>query len=155
MSTDQTNHNDETSGRERGGYGRRMRASDADRAAMAERLRQHYTEGRLDAQEYDERIDRCYAAKTVGELDELFMDLPRSAPRDSEPERGYRGYRGGLPPWRFAAIAAVIVALVVISVVTGAHLFWLAWPLFFIFGPFGLWRRIGCGRPHDRETTSV
>jgi hypothetical protein len=160
MSTDQTNHNDETTGRERGGYGRRMRASDADRAATAERLRQHYTEGRLDAQEYDERIDRCYAAKTVGELDELFVDLPRSAPREPEPERGYggyRGYRGGLPPWRFAAIAAVIAALIVVSCVTGAHLFWLAWPLFFIFifGPFGPWRRMGCGRPRDRGTTAV
>jgi hypothetical protein len=154
MSTEQTNHNDDTTGRERGGYGRRMRASDADRAATAERLRQHYTEGRLDAQEYDERIDRCYAAKTVGELDELFMDLPRSAPREPEQGRHYRDY---LPPWRFAAIAAVIVTLIVVSCATGAHLFWLAWPLFFIFlfGPFGRWRRMSCGGPRDRGATSA
>ena len=62
-------------------YSRRMRASDADRAATADRLRQHYTEGRLDAQEYDERIEHCYAAKTVDELDDLFMDLPRATAR--------------------------------------------------------------------------
>ncbi len=155
MSTDQTNHNDETTGRERGGYGRRMRASDADRAATADRLRQQYTEGRLDAQEYDERIDRCYAAKTLDELDALFVDLPRPTPRAPEADRPYP-YRGYLPPGRFAAIAAVVAALIVVSALTGAHLFWLAWPLFFLaFGPFGLWRRAGCGRWRGRDTTSA
>src|SRR3954447_9645499 len=121
----------------RSGYGRRMRASDADRAATAERLRQHYTDGRLDAQEYDERIDRCYAAKTVDELDALFFDLPRATPRPPEPahDRSSRSYPP--PPWRLAAIAVIVAALIVASALTGAHLLWLAFPLFFIFGPFG------------------
>jgi len=133
-----------------------MRASDADRAATADRLRQHYTEGRLDASEYDERIDRCYAAKTVGELDDLFMDLPRGAPRQpgTETEHHHRGYP---PPWRIAAIVAVVAAVIVVSALTGAHLFWVAWPLFFIFffGPFGRWRRAGCGRWRGRDVTSA
>ena len=84
--------------RPNGGYGRRMRASDADRAATADRLRQHYTEGRLDAQEYDERIERCYAAKTVDELDELFMDLPRA-------HRANPGSNGATVSWRAATVA--------------------------------------------------
>lgn len=140
----------EASGRASGGYGRRLRASDADRAATAERLRTHYTDGRLDAQEYDERIERCYAAKTVDELDALFFDLPRSAPRP--PESGYERPHWGGPPWRLAAVVPVVVALIALSVVTGAHLIWFAWPLFFLFfRPFGCWRR---GRRGNGTTTA-
>lgn len=157
MDSNETNQRNDTNGRASGGYGRRMRASDADRAATADRLRQHYTEGRLDAQEYDERIDRCYAAKTVDELDDLFVDLPRPAPRSPEPEaeRHQRGHYP--PPWRVAAIVAVVAALIAACALTGAHLFWLAWPLFFIFffGPFGRWRRAGCGRQRDTGTPSA
>ena len=53
-----------------------LRASDADREATADRLRQHHTDGRLDQDEFQERLDRCFAAKTVGELAELTRDLP-------------------------------------------------------------------------------
>ena len=141
--------------RPNGGYGRRMRASDADRAATAERLRQHYTEGRLDAQEYDERIERCYAAKTVDELDDLFMDLPRAASREPQEASAHR-YHGYPPPWRFAPIAVVVVALIVASILTGTHLFILVWPLlFFTFGPFGRWRCMGRDRWHGRDTTAA
>ncbi|MCA1669946.1 MAG: DUF1707 domain-containing protein [Thermomicrobia bacterium] len=145
MDSDRTHRNDEASGRAGGTYGRKMRASDADREATAERLRRHYTEGRLDAQEYDERIDRCYAAKTMGELDELFADLPRPAPPSPEPGHRYRGY---LPGWRFAAVAPIVAAIIVVCAGTGAHLFWLAWPLFFffVFRPFGRWCRVGRDR---------
>lgn len=154
MDSNETNQRNDTSGRASGGYGRRMRASDADRAATADRLRQHYTEGRLDAQEYDERIDRCYAAKTVDQLDELFVDLPRMAPRQPAPEAEHH-HRGYPPPWRIAAIVAVVAALIVVCALTGAHLFWLGLPLFFIFGPFGLCRRAGYGRWRSRDTTNA
>ncbi len=56
---------------------RGVRASDAQREETAKVLRRHYAEGRLDKREYEERIDQCYAAKRVGELDELTVDLPR------------------------------------------------------------------------------
>ncbi|MHB8645988.1 MAG: DUF1707 SHOCT-like domain-containing protein [Thermomicrobiales bacterium] len=143
---------DDLRGRTGGSRDRRMRASDADREATATLLRRHYTEGRLDAQEYDERIDRCYAAKTVGELDDLFGDLPRPAARPREPDRARHGYR---PPWRLAAIAPVVAALIIVSVLTGAHLFWLVWPLFFFFGPFGRWCRPGYRRWREDESRSV
>lgn len=151
-----TNHTDDLRGRNGSVRDRRIRAADADREATANVLRRHYTEGRLDAQEYDERIERCYAAKTLGELDELFADLPRVETRERGPNHGRRAYR---PPWRLAVVAPVVIALVVISALTGAHLFWLAWPLFFfVLGPFGLfgrWCRTGQGRWHGDETTSV
>ena len=46
----------------------------------AERLRAALDEGRLDLHEYDERLQRTYAAKTYGDLDGLLDDLPATVP---------------------------------------------------------------------------
>jgi hypothetical protein len=54
----------------------RIRASDADRDRTAALLREHHAEGRLTAEEFNERLDQAYAAKTVGDLDQLLADLP-------------------------------------------------------------------------------
>ncbi len=54
----------------------RMRASDADRDAVAHRLQEAFAEGRLDPDEHTERLDAVYRAKTVGELVPLTEDLP-------------------------------------------------------------------------------
>ena len=54
----------------------RIRASDADRDRTAALLREHHAAGRLTADEFHERLDKAYAAKTLGELDELLADLP-------------------------------------------------------------------------------
>ena len=54
----------------------RIRASDADRDRTAALLREHHAAGRLTAEEFNERLDKAYAAKTLGELDELLADLP-------------------------------------------------------------------------------
>lgn len=53
-----------------------MRAADSDRQAIAERLRAALDEGRLDLHEYDERLQRAYAARTYADLDGLVSDLP-------------------------------------------------------------------------------
>ena len=52
------------------------RAADADREAVAERLRIAAGEGRIDLAELDERLDQAYAAKTYGQLRILVADLP-------------------------------------------------------------------------------
>jgi|SRR4051812_15639324 len=57
-----------------------LRASDADRAAVADALGRHMTAGRLTVAEYDERLARAYAARTYGDLAELTADLPAPAP---------------------------------------------------------------------------
>jgi hypothetical protein len=57
-----------------------LRAADADRERVVEALRQHHVDGRLDAEELNQRIDRAYAAKTFGELDEVTTDLPSIQP---------------------------------------------------------------------------
>lgn len=54
----------------------RMRASDADRERTATLLREHHADGRLTPEEFNDRLDRVFAAKTIGELDALLADLP-------------------------------------------------------------------------------
>ncbi|MEU6443658.1 DUF1707 domain-containing protein [Streptomyces sp. NPDC047046] len=56
-----------------------LRASDADRERVAERLREAVAEGRLDMEEFDVRLGAAYAARTYGELAPLTRDLPESA----------------------------------------------------------------------------
>jgi len=56
----------------------KIRASDADRDRTAAALREHLAAGRLTTEEFDERLDKVYAAKTLGELDDLMADLPRT-----------------------------------------------------------------------------
>jgi hypothetical protein len=53
-----------------------MRVSDAERTEVADRLARHYSDGRLDQAEFDERVSRAMAAKTFGDFQGLFDDLP-------------------------------------------------------------------------------
>ncbi|GAA2511401.1 DUF1707 and DUF4190 domain-containing protein [Streptomyces longisporus] len=52
-------------------------ASHADRERAVDVLRAGYGEGRLDKGEFDRRVGRAYAARTVGELALLVADLPQ------------------------------------------------------------------------------
>lgn len=53
-----------------------LRASDADREHVAELLGRAFAEGRLSTEEHSERLEAVYAAKTMGELRPLVVDLP-------------------------------------------------------------------------------
>ena len=53
-----------------------MRVGDAEREAAADTLRTHYVKGRLDGDEFQQRLERCLVAKTYADLDPLFGDLP-------------------------------------------------------------------------------
>ncbi|WP_370419434.1 DUF1707 domain-containing protein [Streptomyces sp. QH1-20] len=53
-----------------------MRASDAERERVAEALREAVAEGRLDMEEFEQRLDAAYKARTHGELVPLVRDLP-------------------------------------------------------------------------------
>ena len=61
-----------------------LRASDAERERVAEALRRHHVDGRIDTDELQERLERCYAARTGSDLDALLADLPGEAPSASE-----------------------------------------------------------------------
>lgn len=58
-----------------------LRASDADREAVARRLQTATAEGRLFAHELEERLTALYAARTYQELEALVADLPEPAPQ--------------------------------------------------------------------------
>jgi hypothetical protein len=83
-----------------------LRASDAERERVADALRRHHLDGRLDTEELQERLDRCYAARTVGELEPLLADLPGDGPaRPSAPP---------MRPWP-PMLAAVLIAFLLVA----------------------------------------
>jgi hypothetical protein len=82
-----------------------LRVGDADRSRVVDLLSQHYTEGRLDATELKERIDRAMGAKTRGQLASLLADLPPIAPPPPPPPRLARR----VLLWGAAALALVAV----------------------------------------------
>ena len=53
-----------------------VRASDADRTAVVDRLQAALAEGRITVQEFTERAATAHAARTLGELEPLLRDLP-------------------------------------------------------------------------------
>ena len=54
----------------------KLRASDADREGVAQKLQTAMAEGRLTVAELQERLDTVYAAKTLSELEPVTWDLP-------------------------------------------------------------------------------
>jgi hypothetical protein len=115
-----------------------LRAADADRERVAERLRKSHAEGRLDIDELQERLERCFGSKTLGELRELVSDLPR---QDLEEDR--RRSSGGFPLWRWrmTPLVPILFGLIVISALAGHHVFWLWVPLLFLFWRLSWWPR--------------
>lgn len=59
-----------------------MRVGDAEREAAAAEVREHFASGRLTQEELNERLDQTFAAKTRGDLDAVFTDLPSASWRD-------------------------------------------------------------------------
>jgi hypothetical protein len=104
---------------------RSLRAADADRESVAEFVREQHLAGRLDTDELQERLDRCYAAKTYAELDDVVADLPVPPTRPDSRSRAPHLPRLALLP----LVALLIVALAL----SHGHLVWLAVPLVFWF----------------------
>jgi hypothetical protein len=57
-----------------------IRISDAEREEAISTLGEHLSTGRLELSEFEERCARATAARTRGELEELFGDLPAPHP---------------------------------------------------------------------------
>jgi len=53
-----------------------LRIGDAERDAVAAELREHFAHGRLTLEEFNQRIDAVFAAKTQRDLSRLTSDLP-------------------------------------------------------------------------------
>ncbi|MDP3891094.1 DUF1707 domain-containing protein [Nocardioides sp.] len=57
-----------------------LRIGDAERNDATQLLGEHFAEGRLTREEYDERCAQAFAARTAAELLPLFHDLPGPRP---------------------------------------------------------------------------
>src|SRR5207249_4048728 len=98
-----------------------MRVSDAERQAVADRLAEHFSSGRLDQAEFDERVGRAMSAKTRADLNGLFDDLPETgAPAATGP--------AGQPRRRHRH-PILLAALIVFVAIAAAHV---VWPLLWI-----------------------
>ena len=79
-----------------------LRISDAEREAAVSALGEHFAAGRLTREEYDERSERAYAARTAAEVAPLFTDLPAPHPYAQTTPRAARTARpapGPTGPW--------------------------------------------------------
>ncbi|MFB9689778.1 DUF1707 SHOCT-like domain-containing protein [Amycolatopsis plumensis] len=122
-----------------------LRISDQNRESALSALGEHMSAGRIDIDEYGERSARITAAKTRGELGEIFADLPAPHPRYEDvpqpvaapPEPAAapasRQPDNWSPPQRFlAAIVPLAFIAAIALIATGT----LAWPIIFV--PIGL-----------------
>ncbi len=90
--------------------GSQQRASDDDRQQVVRALERHTAAGRLDLDEYAERVDRALAARTHRELAEVTTDLPAD-PRPDPEATGARSRAGQLG----IAFALAFLALIVVA----------------------------------------
>jgi Domain of unknown function (DUF1707) len=126
-------------------YDPNIRASDADRDRAAALLREHHAAGRLTPEEFSERLDRAFSARTVGEIDGLLKDLPgidlyrlpdavlTRQPRQNQPRRGGRRGSGA---WRAAWgvwFTVSLVCFVIWGLTTAPGYVWPIW----VAGPWG------------------
>ena len=110
-----------------------MRVSDAERSEIAEALSKHYSDGRLDQNEFNERLQRAMSAKTRGDLAGLFADLPPivSPPTPEVVKRRRRSHFGLL------VLCTLLFAVAFSSMVWTWHFPW----ILFAIVLFLLWRR--------------
>jgi hypothetical protein len=119
-----------------------LRVSDAERSEVAELLKRHCADGRLDSIEFEGRLDRALRAKTRADLAGLFDDLPGLEP-PGPPRRPTRGGPRGPRSTLWLVAAVTVVALLVTSAVSAAWSFarWrVPWVLVIVVA-LVLWRR--------------
>lgn len=131
-----------------------MRASDSDRDRVAESLREHTAQGRITVDELQERLETVYAARTVGDLQQVTADLPEqdlyelpvpaakragSAPaKRSSGDLYQRGARAAWATW--ASVSAINFTIWAIIALTGNLVYpWWVW----VAGPWGAVLLIG------------
>ena len=130
-----------------------LRIGDAEREAAVAALGEHYAAGRLTKEEFDERSERAYAARTSSAMWPLFADLPtgampaggssRTTPAGGRPAGGRRSG----PPWWLGAMMPVLVVLLVLAVLTHLPFFLFVFVGWLLFARvFRLWR---FGRSQD------
>jgi Domain of unknown function (DUF1707) len=129
-----------------GGVSKRgtLRASDADRDQVVERLHQASTEGRIGSDELEQRVSTALKARTYDELEATIADLPGS-PRGRD--RSGQVARRSAPGWALSTVRAnpmlllfviPMVAVTAALVVAAAVVWSLIMVVFFMLGGRGM-----------------
>jgi hypothetical protein len=155
-----------------------LRIGDAEREAAAASLREHYAQGRLTLEEFNERLDAALKATTQSQLNLITQDLPHATvpsaplPVTTIPgggrDRARQEWSGGGRP-RFGMFPLIIAAIGTWLLLFDLHLRAFPWPgklaiFLAIFGVIrGVLRRVfgmsrrgrargygGCGRARSR-----
>ncbi len=113
-----------------------LRASDADRERVAEVLREAVAEGRLDMEEFDERLGAAYKSRTQGELQVLVRDLPASA---GTAPMVLPGERGDASPASWASRIGVPATSKGAFAFWGGFKRWGQWSVPRVFTSFAMW----------------
>jgi Domain of unknown function (DUF1707) len=123
-----------------------LRIGDAEREAVAAELREHYAHGRLSHDEFRQRLDAVFGAKTQRDLQRITGDLPHVRPDNVPlPSAGIRQPSGHLATARpgsggysrgggggrhyFAVLSTLMAALAAWFLVYDVILVGLRWPL--------------------------
>ena len=105
-----------------------LRASDAQRDSAAAEIREHYAAGRLTDDEFTERLDAVYQARTQGELRELRRDLPAlRINTGAELAERRRRLRGELIQETGAALVPFLICTVIWAFTGAGGSFWPIW----------------------------
>jgi hypothetical protein len=126
-----------------------LRAGDADRDRTIELIREAYTEGRLDTDEFEVRMGSAQEARTYGDLARLVQDLPVQPPTagpvsvpvaatvvpvDADAGREARNLRKGWASWAGVSIMVNVIWLGTwLTGDEGAPPYWPIW----VMGPWG------------------
>jgi hypothetical protein len=125
------------------------RIGDAEREAANARLGDHFAAGRLDHEEYDERLDAIWSARTRADLDQVFWDLPAlAAPRPAPP-----AVRPRSRDWRIPAWMLVVGALLLVAALDVPWWVWLIGLVIFLKRPWARGHRMHATRGHQSRGT--
>ncbi len=121
-----------------------MRASDDDRQVLIDQLRGHTADGRLSLEEFEARVETVYAARTLGELRAVVLDLPQV----DEPRRRRPALQLPAP--------VLIAALVLIGSLLLGHFAWWLIPIgFWVFGSCGQQQQLPEAASRTRKDVPV
>jgi hypothetical protein len=100
--------------------------SDDDRHAVVRQLQKHTADGRLTIDEFSDRVDEAYRARTASDLRAVLRNLPptvvASPPVRRQPRR----------PHRSPLTLVVAIAFIMLGVWAVTGLAWFPFPLIFV-----------------------
>ena len=105
-----------------------VRIGTPEREAAQQQLNEHFSQGRLEANEFEERSSLVAGARTRSELDTVFHDLP-PAPVTVDPDAVAK--RSQTRSWRHTVLGATPIVAVVLFFLLNGH-FDQAWLVFLL-----------------------